>query len=78
MLVVGIEQAQADLSSLIERVTAGEEAVVVDAGKPVAKIVAHEPLELRTPGMLAGQIEIADDFEELPSEFRDLVDDEAS
>lgn len=36
---VGIRELRTDLSSLIKRVRAGEELVVTDRGKPVARIV---------------------------------------
>jgi prevent-host-death family protein len=70
MIVVNVHEAKTHLSKLLKQAAAGEEVVVAAAGRPVAKIVAYdEPLQPRTPGMLAGQIEIADDFDELPPEF---------
>ena len=72
MIVVNVHEAKTHLSKLLKQAAAGEEVVVASAGRPVAKIVAYdEPLEPRKPGMLAGQIEIADDFDELPPEFRE-------
>jgi prevent-host-death family protein len=70
MIVVNVHEAKTHLSKLLKQAAAGEEVVVASAGRPLAKIVAYdEPLQPRTPGMLAGQIEIADDFDELPPEF---------
>lgn len=70
-IVVGVQEAQTHLSRLIERAAEGEEVIVVDEGRPVAKILAYEPPSRpRTPGLLAGRIEIAPDFDELPPEFR--------
>ena len=70
MIVVNVHEAKTHLSKLLKQAAAGEEVVVASAGRPVAKIVAYdEPLQPRTPGMLAGQIKIADDFDELPLEF---------
>jgi prevent-host-death family protein len=70
MVVVNVHEAKTHLSRLLKRAAAGEEVVVASAGRPVAKIVPYdEPLEPRTPGMLAGEIEIADDFDELPPGF---------
>ena len=72
MIVVNVHEAKTHLSKLLKQAAAGEEVVVASAGRPVAKIVAYdEPLEPRKPGMLAGQIEIADDFDELPLEFKE-------
>jgi prevent-host-death family protein len=36
---VGIRELRADLSRLVKRVSAGEELVVTDHGKPVARLV---------------------------------------
>jgi prevent-host-death family protein len=72
MIFVNMHEAKTHLSKLIKRAAAGEEVVVASAGRPVAKIVAYETSpEPRTPGLLAGQIEIAPDFDELPPGFAD-------
>lgn len=44
MFSVGIFEAKARLSQLIERVAQGEEVLVTRHGKPVARLVAPEPL----------------------------------
>ena len=42
------------------------------AGKPVAKLVRFERgEERRVPGALAGQIHMADDFDELPDDLQE-------
>ena len=70
MIVVNVHEAKTHLSRLIKRALAGEEVVVATAGRPVVKIVAYEPSpKQRAPGLLAGQIEIAPDFDELPPGF---------
>jgi prevent-host-death family protein len=69
MIIVDVDEAQANLSKLIDRATAGEEVVVADGARRVARIIAYEAREPRTPGLLAGQIEIAPDFEEPPAGF---------
>jgi prevent-host-death family protein len=75
MIVVNVHEAKTHLSKLLKQAAAGEEVVVASAGRPVAKIVAYdEPLEPRQPGMLAGQIEIADDFDELPPGFAEAFE----
>ena len=72
MIFVNVHEAKTHLSKLIKRAAAGEEVVVASAGRPVAKIVAYEASsEPRTPGLLAGQIEIAPDFDELPADLAD-------
>jgi prevent-host-death family protein len=42
MLSVGIFEAKAQLSQLVERVAQGEEVMVTRHGKPVARLVAPE------------------------------------
>jgi prevent-host-death family protein len=76
MIFVDVDEAQTNLSKLIERAATGEVVVVASAGRPVAKIVAYEASsEPRTPGLLAGQIEIAPDFDEPPLSFTETFGD---
>jgi len=69
MHIANISEAKAQLSTLIEKVLAGEEVIIGKAGKPVAKLVKYQRNEeRRQPGALKGQIKIADDFDELPDD----------
>jgi prevent-host-death family protein len=63
--VTNIHQAKTHLSRLLERVAAGEEVVIGRAGKPIAKLVRHEPERPseRTPGYWRGKVKIARDFD---------------
>ncbi len=71
MGITNITEAKAQLSALIQRVQEGEEIVIGKAGKPVARLVPFErPREPRRPGVLAGRIEIAEDFDELPEDLQ--------
>ena len=74
MELVNVRDAETHLSSLLERVAAGEQIVIAKDGKPVAKLV---PLTAapRRPGRLKGRIRIAPDFdaplpEDIASAFR--------
>jgi prevent-host-death family protein len=70
MYITNISEAKAQLSSLIEKVLAGEEVLIGKAGKPVAKLIRYEHTEKkRTPGALRGKIKIADDFDVLPEDI---------
>jgi prevent-host-death family protein len=70
MHITNISEAKAQLSSLIERVLAGEEVLIGKAGKPVAKLVRYEHGDrTRVPGALKGKIKIADDFDILPKDI---------
>ena len=64
MTEVNIHQAKTHLSRLLARAAAGEEIVIAKAGKPVARLVPFESVPKdRKPGLGAGLIEIADDFD---------------
>jgi prevent-host-death family protein len=68
---VGMHEAKSQLSKLVELAEGGEEVVIQRSGRPVARLVA---MEQRRPvaeafGTLRGEIELADDFDELPAEL---------
>jgi prevent-host-death family protein len=70
METVNIHHAKTHLSRLLERVAAGEEIVIAKAGKPVAKLVPYRATKApRQPGFWRGQVEIAEDFDELPEDI---------
>lgn len=70
MLKVNIHEAKTHLSRLLLRVAAGEEVIISNAGRPVAKIVPLSvPGRERVLGRDKGQITIADDFDaQLPED----------
>ena len=69
-VTVGIHEAKTNFSKLLKRVEQGDEVIVKSFDKPVARIVAYVPPPVtRTPGLLAGQIEIKEGFDELPPGF---------
>lgn len=62
--MVTVTEAKTQLSSLIERVSEGEEIVIRRGQRPVAKIVAYTTeAKRRKPGRLEGQIWMSDDFD---------------
>jgi prevent-host-death family protein len=68
---VGMHEAKTTLSRLVDAAQSGEEVVITRRGEPVVKL---EPVAAPLPreslwGLLEGQIEIADDFDELPDEI---------
>jgi prevent-host-death family protein len=70
MVQVNIHEAKTHLSRLLERVEHGEEVVIGRAGKPIAKLVPYRvERRPRSPGGWQGQVRIAEDFDELPSEI---------
>jgi prevent-host-death family protein len=77
---VNVGQAKTDLSKLLARVEAGEDVEIARDGVPVARLVRIEPSTgpgdrfLAAQGALAGQIEIADDFELTDAEIDQMLD----
>jgi prevent-host-death family protein len=67
---VNMHEAKTRLSELVAAAERGEEVLIARAGKPAARLVAvvneHPPVRL---GVLAGQIELAADFDEPLPEF---------
>lgn len=64
MIEVNIHEAKTHLSRLLARVAAGEEVVIAKAGKPLARLVPYDaPTEDRKPGLAAGLVKIAADFD---------------
>jgi len=75
MTRVGMHEAKTQLSKLVERVEAGEEIVITRRGEPAARLVP----ERRGGGFAAlagswrGQVELAEDFDELPDDIADSL-----
>ncbi|MDW8316393.1 MAG: type II toxin-antitoxin system Phd/YefM family antitoxin [Anaerolineae bacterium] len=75
-VTVSVYEAKALFSELLDRVVAGEEVLIADAGKPVARLMpfVEQPTQ-RTPGTAIGKITIAPDFDDpLPDEILDLFE----
>lgn len=70
-----MHEAKSQLSRLVSLAEGGEEVIIQRSGRPVARLVA---LERRRPvgeafGALRGEIELVDDFDELPEELVEHV-----
>jgi prevent-host-death family protein len=71
-LVVGIHEAKTTFSKLVKEVEDGNEVVVENHGKPVAKLIGYTPAPgPRKPGMFAGKIKTKPGFDEIPEGFED-------
>lgn len=67
---VTLREAKNQFLQLLERVAAGEEVIIIRAGKPVAKLV---PINHRMFGSAKGEFTVPDDFNDpLPKEIEDL------
>jgi len=76
MSTVTLEEAQAHLPLLIERLQPGEELVITRDQKPVATVRAMPPASREAPrlGTLKGTIlYIAPDFDAIPEGFEDYL-----
>ena len=64
MKTVDIHEAKTQLSRLLQQVELGEEIVIAELGKPIAKLIPYREAKPgpRVPGTLKGKIWIADDF----------------
>jgi len=72
---VNMHEAKSQLSKLVDEVQAGEEVIIAKSGKPVARLIPYEEFKTpRKPGRWQGQIWIADDFDETPSEVIDAFE----
>jgi prevent-host-death family protein len=64
MITIDLQEAQTNLSQLVDRAAAGEEIVIAKAGRPLARLV---PLAERTTarplGLFAGQVKVGEDFD---------------
>ena len=61
--IVNIYEAKTNLSKWIERALAGEEVILAKSNKPLIVLKPYaEPPKFRTPGLLRGQMPIADNF----------------
>jgi prevent-host-death family protein len=65
MDTINLYEAKTNLSSLVERAAAGEEIVIAKAGRPLARLVPlAKRVKPRELGVLAGQVSIADNFDD--------------
>jgi prevent-host-death family protein len=71
MVRVGMHEAKTQLSRLVDLAQNGEEVVIQRSGYPVARLVAVQGLRpiAEAFGAMHGEIELADDFDQLPEEI---------
>ena len=77
MSTVTIAQAQAELPQLIQQLHDGEEVIITDAEKPVAKLTAvtGPPKTRRQLGTLRGSVlHMAADFDAPLDEFKEYME----
>ena len=76
---ITIAEAKAHLSEIIRRAEDGEEIVLTRHGRPAVRLIPAGAQPSRgLIGALAGQIEIAEDFDDLPEEMLEALRGDAS
>jgi prevent-host-death family protein len=70
-MTVGMHEAKTHLSQLVERALAGEDVVLTRRGKPAVRLTPVGRIEDRTDlfGLMAGEIHMSEDFDELPADI---------
>ena len=61
-MIVNISEAKANLSKLIDMVYHGQEVVIAKNNLPIADLVIHKPKRKRVLGLLKGEFQVPDDF----------------
>ena len=73
MIAVNIHKAKTHLSTLLKRVSAGEEIIISKAGRPLAKLSKiSAPGEKRSGGFDRGLFSVPDDFDDESSEINNM------
>ena len=71
---VDLKEAQEHLFELVKRAAGGEEVVISEENKPLAKLVSAVPsARKRQFGSARGLIEMSDDFDEPLEDFREYM-----
>jgi prevent-host-death family protein len=75
MAWIGMHEAKTQLSKLVERAEAGEEIVITRHGEPAARLVPERQGGgfASLAGVWRGQVEIAEDFDELPDDLAESL-----
>lgn len=61
-MIVNISEAKANLSKLIDMAYHGEKIVIAKNNLPLVDLVVHKPEGKRKLGLLAGQFEVPENF----------------
>jgi prevent-host-death family protein len=72
--VVNMHEAKSSLSRLVKRAAAGEDILIANHGKPVARLTRVSEQRKKAPwGLYKGKIRMADDFDAALEEFKDYM-----
>jgi prevent-host-death family protein len=72
--VVNMHEAKSSLSRLVKRAAAGEDIVIANHGKPMARLTRLPELRKKKPwGSYKGKIHMTEDFDAPLDEFKDYM-----
>lgn len=72
--ILTLSDAKARLSEIVKKAIDGEEFIITRMGEPAVRISRYEPRRsVPKLGDLAGQIRIADDFDEWPPDLEQVL-----
>jgi antitoxin (DNA-binding transcriptional repressor) of toxin-antitoxin stability system len=76
MATISIQDAQSNLSELIHRLAPGDEVIITEDDRPVARLTATSaPMTPRSPGFLRGSVfDMARDFDAPLNDFREYME----
>ena len=73
-MIQSISEAKAHFSAIVDSVSDGQVFVICRAGKPLVQMSAYiPPKKARRIGAMKGMIQIADDFDEWPSDMMESL-----
>ena len=71
MQFVNIHDAKTNLSKYLEQVHLSHEPIIIcKNGKPIAQLIEYHQPKSRELGLWRGQIQMSDDFNDLPDELK--------
>ena len=71
---IDVKKAENCLSDLIQKTIEGDEIIITQGGRPIAKLVALAKIpKKRKFGSAKGLIKMANDFDKTPEEFKDYI-----
>jgi antitoxin (DNA-binding transcriptional repressor) of toxin-antitoxin stability system len=71
---VNMHEAKTNLSKLVQDVLDGKRVRIARHGMPIVELRLIEQEAIREPGLMKGQIWVADDFDEYSAEIKDLFE----
>ncbi len=77
-MIVNLSEAKANLSKLVDMAYHGEKIVIAKNNLPLVDLVVHKPEGKRKLGLLAGQVEVPDNFNDADLDIDEMFYGESS